>query len=51
MCKICFVNKANMAFVPCGHMSICEGCAEFLPNKNKCIICRGRATTIQKIFI
>lgn len=42
-CSVCFVNKANIIFIPCGHLCMCNDCnircTEF--NINFCPICRN----------
>ena len=46
-CKICLERKADIVFLPCGHMVSCGQCAVAI---DKCPICRkkisGRVKTI-----
>ena len=37
MCKICLDNRADVIFLPCGHMVSCPQCA---PALLKCPMCR-----------
>ena len=39
MCKICYDEPADMAYVPCGHMCCCRNCTEAILC---CPICRTR---------
>jgi len=48
-CKICFCNKVNVAYVPCGHL-YCSEC-DTKKKKNECPICRTKINSIQAIFI
>jgi len=47
-CCCCYERKANMAFIPCGHLSMCEECTK--KKNDTCPICNtpGRC---QKIFL
>lgn len=38
-CKICFVRKSNVAFLPCKHVAVCMHCSLWIDDK--CPICRG----------
>ena len=42
LCVICFEERRNCFFVPCGHSATCRGCAEkIMSEENKvCPICR-----------
>ncbi|XP_018479115.1 E3 ubiquitin-protein ligase APD2-like [Raphanus sativus] len=42
LCVICFEERKNCFFVPCGHSATCRGCAErIMSEENKvCPICR-----------
>lgn len=48
-CKICFCNKVNVVYVPCGHL-YCSEC-DTKKQKNECPICRTKINSIQAIFI
>ncbi|KAK3583488.1 hypothetical protein CHS0354_025621 [Potamilus streckersoni] len=37
MCKICFVNKKNIVFIPCNHVVTCANCGTTL---EQCPVCR-----------
>jgi len=41
ICCCCYENMANMAFMPCGHVSMCEQCTQKCENKNVCSVCKG----------
>ncbi|XP_059139922.1 baculoviral IAP repeat-containing protein 8-like [Physella acuta] len=38
LCKVCLAEKCSVAFVPCGHIVCCPGCAETLTS---CPVCRA----------
>lgn len=46
LCAICYVNKFNMALVPCGHL-ICEKCASLVIS---CHICRSPFKDIIHVY-
>ncbi|KAF2803932.1 uncharacterized protein BDZ99DRAFT_502774 [Mytilinidion resinicola] len=59
-CQICYQQVANMACVPCGHLVMCEWCADIqMPVKHrnvpetraKCPMCRKKVTQRIKIHI
>ena len=46
-------HKKEYAFVPCGHLCLCESCVNDNAHnklKGECPICRTKATFIIKIF-
>ena len=48
-CKVCFTRKANILFVPCGHLACCGVCSPaFL--STKCPICRMTVSEIYRVF-
>jgi len=49
LCCVCYQNKKINAFIPCGHLCICEECKLKYDSK-LCIICRENSTHIQKIY-
>ncbi|OQV19710.1 hypothetical protein BV898_06251 [Hypsibius exemplaris] len=50
-CIICVDMSADTAFVPCGHKTFCEPCAqEIFQGKGECPTCRGRITAILRLF-
>lgn len=49
MCRICLENEKTHAYVPCGHLCVCRGCAKTYAIK-KCIICRQKASHVIRIF-
>ena len=51
-CVVCLVESKDHAFVPCGHMCACEGCATEIQNtKNPtCPMCRSPFASVIKVF-
>jgi len=47
-CKICFEEKADTAFVECGHTSTCPECTRMC--NGKCPICRKPGQKTTKIY-
>eukprot|EP00388_Colpodella_angusta_P047266 GDKK01072208.1.p1 GENE.GDKK01072208.1~~GDKK01072208.1.p1 ORF type:complete len:466 (-),score=69.51 GDKK01072208.1:550-1947(-) len=48
-CVVCWSNKIDAAFDPCGHMSTCMTCAEKL--LEGCPICRKEINKVLRIFM
>lgn len=54
-CIICLQHPKTHAFVPCGHLTLCDECA-ILPNfslkkkERKCPICRKDSTMLMKVY-
>jgi hypothetical protein len=51
-CCVCLDEAKSHAFVPCGHLCVCAGCAESIMSslKKECPSCRGPAAQVVKIF-
>lgn len=51
-CVFCFINKKSNAFTRCGHMCLCDSCAESYKDReeDQCPMCRKRSSII-KIYI
>eukprot|EP01061_Rhynchopus_euleeides_P026916 TRINITY_DN4380_c1_g1_i7.p1 TRINITY_DN4380_c1_g1~~TRINITY_DN4380_c1_g1_i7.p1 ORF type:complete len:401 (+),score=83.14 TRINITY_DN4380_c1_g1_i7:751-1953(+) len=50
-CACCMENPPKMAFVPCGHLCVCQGCAGRLPGPpHMCPMCRTEAWILQLIY-
>ncbi|OQV19711.1 hypothetical protein BV898_06252 [Hypsibius exemplaris] len=50
-CIICVDIPANTAFIPCGHKTFCEPCArQIFQGKKECPTCRGRVTSVLRLF-
>mmetsp|Transcript_29967 Transcript_29967/g.45432 ORF Transcript_29967/g.45432 Transcript_29967/m.45432 type:complete len:445 (-) Transcript_29967:47-1381(-) len=58
-CVICMENPKTHAFVPCGHLALCQECAQRPPYRHqcrpescgmKCPICRKESTLIMKVY-
>ena len=45
-CSVCFTNKSNIIFVPCGHLCMCNDCNNICTQYNMsfCPICRSNGT-------
>jgi len=45
-CSVCFTNKSNIIFVPCGHLCMCNDCNNRCTQYNIsfCPICRSNGT-------
>lgn len=63
-CKVCFAKPSTTAIVPCGHVCLCEGCAEEigsrgsgpasaspLRTRGQCPICRRTFTRVMTVFL
>ncbi|XP_074652047.1 E3 ubiquitin-protein ligase XIAP-like [Tubulanus polymorphus] len=48
LCKICMSERADVVFIPCGHLMSCQVCAKTLKN---CPMCRRKISRVQKVFI
>ncbi len=49
-CCVCLDCPATSAFVPCGHMCVCDDCAPEMEDDGQCPICRGEIVMTMKIF-
>jgi len=50
-CVVCWSSKRTHAFFPCGHMCVCNGCADTIQRGNsKCPLCRMVSRQIAKIY-
>ena len=48
-CLICYTNKKCYAFIPCGHLCMCEEC-HLKYQDDKCILCRKEFSISYKIY-
>jgi len=48
LCKVCFVNESNVAFLPCGHLICCAHC---VPSLKDCPYCRQPITGTLKTYM
>jgi hypothetical protein len=48
MCKICYDNDANIVFLPCGHLVVCEDCSSSI---RECPVCRRSIQGILKAYL
>jgi hypothetical protein len=50
-CVVCWSSKRTHAFFPCGHMCVCNECANtILRGKSECPLCRVASQQIIKIY-
>lgn len=51
LCCVCYKEKYNNVFIPCGHVCCCQNCAKRVYNStHKCPICRQAIEKYQKII-
>jgi hypothetical protein len=53
LCVVCLESQSSLAFVPCGHLVLCEECAKSYPRSGHelaCAICRGQSTLLMKVY-
>lgn len=48
LCKICYKDKMEVAFIPCGHVIACIQCAITL---DQCAICRNPFNMVMRVYI
>lgn len=53
-CVICLDSTVNQIIVPCGHMCMCESCADTFStdtyNDKKCPLCKGQIQNIIRVI-
>jgi hypothetical protein len=50
-CVVCMDKKRSYLFVPCGHLSLCEGCSKTIMDGDKtCPTCRVVAVSCIRVF-
>jgi len=49
-CIICLRSSKTHAFVPCGHLCICQDCVPMTMADKRCPICRQEVTQVIKVF-
>lgn len=47
LCCICYLKKAEIVFIPCGHLVTCASCTSSLKT---CCVCRAVITECVKVF-
>lgn len=47
LCKICYANEYNTAFLPCGHVVACAKCASSV---TKCPMCRKPFANVMRVY-
>ncbi|KAL7533525.1 hypothetical protein ACHAXR_007074 [Thalassiosira sp. AJA248-18] len=51
-CSICWDHSCTHAFVPCGHLCVCQPCSQHLMSRgSKCPICRQTVTMAMEVFL
>ena len=51
-CKICYINKSNIATKPCGHVVMCKECSDKLElYEYKCPLCRQYILDTLKVYL
>jgi hypothetical protein len=50
-CIICLERSSTYAYVPCGHLCICDHCTSFESVCDKCPICRNNSQQVMKVFV
>jgi hypothetical protein len=48
MCVVCMDAAKTHIVLPCGHMCVCEACAQLL--RDRCPVCRGPIERITQVF-
>uniref|UniRef100_A0AAG5DBJ4 RING-type domain-containing protein n=1 Tax=Anopheles atroparvus TaxID=41427 RepID=A0AAG5DBJ4_ANOAO len=48
LCKVCFENEFNTAFMPCGHVVACTRCASIV---ERCPMCNQRYTHVLRLHL
>lgn len=52
-CVVCHDQKADRAVIPCGHLCLCDDCANSIMNSSRsksCPLCRGQLQSTLKIY-
>lgn len=47
-CVVCLDKKKVVLIYPCGHLCVCQGCANKL--EGQCPVCRGKVTDVVKVY-
>jgi hypothetical protein len=51
-CAVCLDNPRSVAFLPCGHVVVCEKCAEDLEARHSdCIVCRTAIERHLRVYL
>jgi hypothetical protein len=50
LCVVCLSEKRKFLCVPCGHLCLCNDCAELLQNSKKCPLCRQAIHHLQRVY-
>lgn len=50
-CLVCLVGPAEMMYLHCSHLAVCEACIEKLPNlKRTCPYCMAHSNSVMKVY-
>eukprot|EP01122_Echinamoeba_exundans_P016212 TRINITY_DN8147_c0_g1_i1.p1 TRINITY_DN8147_c0_g1~~TRINITY_DN8147_c0_g1_i1.p1 ORF type:complete len:513 (+),score=63.92 TRINITY_DN8147_c0_g1_i1:74-1612(+) len=50
MWVVCLSEKRKFLCVPCGHLCLCNDCAQLLENSKKCPLCRQAIHHLQRVY-
>eukprot|EP00164_Ancoracysta_twista_P002754 GFYU01003664.1.p1 GENE.GFYU01003664.1~~GFYU01003664.1.p1 ORF type:complete len:600 (-),score=145.43 GFYU01003664.1:114-1913(-) len=50
-CRICFSGQISTALIPCGHMCLCQDCADTQDWSSGCPFCRVPVKQIVRVFV
>lgn len=52
LCAICLDQRKSMALVPCGHVCLCDGCAEVVMNRPRrtCPLCTQAVESRMRVY-
>lgn len=50
---ICLCDAAQMIWLPCGHLTVCDGCGQYLMDNGKlnCVICKTKGEELYHIKV
>ena len=50
-CIVCFRGDKSHAAVPCGHLCVCEACAERIQIGDPCPVCRKEVAAKLRVYL
>ena len=53
-CVVCMDSRRTHTFVPCGHVVVCQNCADAImagEGAKECPVCSTKATMVMKIYL
>jgi hypothetical protein len=47
-CVVCLTERANLVWMPCGHLTMCDACGQYMLDNNKldCVMCKASPNEI-----